>query len=99
MKIYGMTEKINLIVRSMDCVTKSGFDGYMVSSDDLQSPETVVELLFTELNEEIMGEIRSAFSDVFAGVFARNLSMLGLIASTLSVYLPLSYLPRRRLHE
>ena len=68
MKIYGMTEKINLIVRSMDCVTKSGFDGYMVTSDDLQSPETVVELLFTELNEEIMGEIRSAFSDVFAGV-------------------------------
>ena len=68
MKIYGMTEKINLIVRSMDCVTKSGFDGYMVTSDDLQSPETIVELLFTELNEEIMGEIRSAFSDVFAGV-------------------------------
>ena len=68
MKIYSVTGKVNEIIHSMDCVTKSGFDGYMVSSDDLQSPETIVELLFTELNEEIMGEIRSAFSDVFAGV-------------------------------
>lgn len=68
MKTYSMTGAINLIVHSINCVTKSGFDGYMVTSDDLQSPETIVELFFTDLDEANIEEIREAFSEEFAGV-------------------------------